>query len=358
MPILRSTWSQPAAIEVSLSYFSIYVTAPFAISRTLSRLALRRYFILVLEYSSTSIALTMSPPKIAIIGAGPAGLMLARLLQHNSIPCTVYEKEKDRHARTQGGSLDLHEGSAQLALKEAGLYEDFLKVAYPDGEVLKIYTPEGKVLLDENEKFGVGRPEQMKNRPEIDRVKLRELLLDSLDSKTVQWGRRLLRVEETSDNRYNLHFEGITETGLDVVVGADGAWSKVRSLLSDTKPFYAGVTGLDVTIVDADNRSPAEAKRVGGGMCLTIGKDRGILAQRNGNGTIRTYAFVRCPEFWHKECEIDWTQPEAAKHAMIDTHYPDWDQGAKDMILKSDEDIVVRPMYMLPIGFKWEHRTG
>lgn len=93
-------------------------------------------------------------------------------------------------------------------------------------------------------------------------------------------------------------------------------------------------------------------------MCLTIGKDRGILAQRNGNGSIRTYAFVRCPEFWHQECGIDWAQPEAAKRAMIDTHYSDWDQGSKDMILKSDDDIVVRPMYMLPIGFKWEHRTG
>ena len=72
-----------------------------------------------------------------------------------------------------------------LAHKEAWLYEEFPKVAYPDGKVLRIYTPEGKVLLDENENLGVGRPEQMKNRPEIVRVKVRDMLVDSLDEKTV-----------------------------------------------------------------------------------------------------------------------------------------------------------------------------
>ena len=87
----------------------------------------------------------------------------------------------------------------------------------------------------------------------------------------------LLRVGETSNKRYNLHPKGITKTGLDVVVGADGAWSNVRILLSDTKPFYAGVTGLDVSIADAENRSPAEAKPAEG-ICLTIGKARGVLA--------------------------------------------------------------------------------
>lgn len=84
-----------------------------------------------------------------MIGAGLAGLGTARLLQRDLISCIVYEKEKDRHVHTHGGSLDLHEGSAQLTFKEAGLYEEFLKVEYLDGEILKIYAPEGKVLLDE-----------------------------------------------------------------------------------------------------------------------------------------------------------------------------------------------------------------
>lgn len=214
------------------------------------------------------------------------------------------------------------------------------------------------MLLDENEKFGVGRPEEMKNRPEIDRVLLRGILLDSLDPESVQWGRKLLRVEDVADGKCNLHFVGCVEKGFDLVVGADGAWSKVRPLLSDVLPFYAGVTGLDVTISDADIRRPAQAKRVGGGMCLTIGENKGILSQRNGNGSIRVYAFMRVPESWHKDCGIDWTQSEPAKSIVMDGPYRDWDQGAKDMILKADEEVIIRPMYMLPVGFKWEHKPG
>jgi len=224
--------------------------------------------------------------------------------------------------------------------------------------VLKIIEPSGRVLLDENENFGVGRPAEMKGRPEIDRVLLRGILLDSIDAASIQWGRKLLRVEAAADDTYDLHFAEGVDTGFDLVVGADGAWSKVRQLVSETIPFYSGVTGLDVKVSDADNRNPALAKRVGGGMCLTLGENKGILAQRNGDGSIRVYAFLRVPETWSKDCDIDWTQSEPAKKELIDGYFEDWDQGAKDLILKSDPDVIPRPMYMLPVGFKWTPRSG
>ena len=78
----------------------------------------------------------------------------------NGISCTIYEAEADCHARTQGGTLDLHEDSAQVALREAGLYEHVLAHFRPDREVLKIYTQYGKVLIDENEKYGLERLEE------------------------------------------------------------------------------------------------------------------------------------------------------------------------------------------------------
>lgn len=271
----------------------------------------------------------------------------------------VFEIDQDRHARTQGGTLDLHEGSAQLALKEAGLYEQFLAHARPEGEVLKIYDAAGKVLMDENEGVGTKRPDAMNNRPEIDRVLLRTLLLDSLAKDSVRWGMKLLKVEPQPDGTYDLHFNNDhVETGFDIVVGADGAWSKVRPLVSDAKPFYSGISGLDVKLRDADSRHPDLGKRAGRGMCLTLGPNKGILAQRNGDGAVRVYAFMRAAESWDKDSGIDFSDMETAKKEVVERYFGDWDQGAKDMVLRSDSDTLVRSMYMLPIGLTWSSRAG
>lgn len=218
--------------------------------------------------------------------AGPAGLTLARLLQYNGIPCSVYDLEKDRNARTQGGCLDLHEGAAQVALRKAGLYEKFLEVARPEGEVLKIYDPTEQILMDEKKNPEEGRPKEMHGRPEVDRVLLRGMLLDSLEVGSMHWGHKLKQVEPVEGGKFDLVFEDSRESGFDLIVGADGAWSKVRKVVSDQMPIFSGITGIDVQISDAKRREPELAERVGEGMCLTLGPNRSILSQMNGDGYV------------------------------------------------------------------------
>lgn len=286
---------------------------------------------------------------------------MARLLQYNQIPCTVYEFEKDRHARTQGGCLDLHEGSGQVALRECGLYEQFLAVARPEGEVLKIYEPDGTLLLDEGANHGERRPDSFKGRPEVDRVELRNMLIDSLEPESLKWGYKLLCVKTDANGnslKYDLHFQNHIETGFDLVVGADGTWSKVRPIITDTRPKFSGIHGLDVKLSDIDNVDPALSKRVGMGMCLTLGNNTTVLSQRNGDGCVRSYGFMRLPEDWHNACGIDWSRPEQAKKQFVETYYEGFNQDAKDLILKADNEIAPRGMYMLPIGHKWLHRAG
>ncbi|KAI0447486.1 hypothetical protein F4803DRAFT_558854 [Xylaria telfairii] len=297
----------------------------------------------------------MTPPKIAIIGA--------RLLQVNEIPCVIFELDKDRHNRSQGGSLDLHEGSAQVALREAGLFDQFMAVARPEGEVLKIYQPDGTILLDESTGHGERRPDSFNGRPEVDRVQLRDMLIDSLNPGTIQWGRKLSAVKTTADgltSTYDLYFaDGTSETGFALVVGADGTWSKVRPLLSDTRPHFSGINGVDVKLSNIDAIDAKLSKRVGLGMCLTLGSNTNVLSQRNGDGCVRSYGFMRLTEDWANTCGIDWSRPAEAKKQFLDLYYKDFNQDSQDLILKADDDSVIpRPMYMLPIGHKWPHRAG
>ena len=89
---------------------------------------------------------TSSSPSVAVVGGGLSGLVLARILQQHNIACTVYELDATAGARRQGGLLDLHVESGQLALREAGLYEQFRRLTRPQAEALRVMYKAGTVF--------------------------------------------------------------------------------------------------------------------------------------------------------------------------------------------------------------------
>ncbi|KAH7336443.1 hypothetical protein BKA65DRAFT_34113 [Rhexocercosporidium sp. MPI-PUGE-AT-0058] len=296
-------------------------------------------------------------PRIAIIGAGPGGLTLARILQRDGIPCIIFELDDNRHSREQGGIVDLHANSGQLALKEAGLFEEFQKHSLAGAEAMKLIKADGTVCWDENDMAGI-EVSQSRDRPEIDRSQLRDILLNSVESDSVRWGKKLVRVEARG-SKYDLHFANSMEEGFDLVVGADGAWSKVRPLVTDQMPEYSGITAVELKAENVNMTKQWLSKFVGSGSLFMMDEGRMIVAQQNGNDRIRVYAGVRQPETWAKDCGIDWEQQDTARRSLADQYFGDCHGDLKRMLTEETSDgLICRSLWMLPVGFKWTHRPG
>lgn len=284
---------------------------------------------------------------------GPGGVTLARLLQVNNLSCTVFELDNPALSRSQGGSLDLHVETGQKALKEAGLFDEFNKYMRLEGAALRLISPSGDILLDLK-----GEGDRAQTRPEIDRRELRELLIKSLLPGTIQWERKLSHVETKSNGKFDLHFaDGKVEEDYDLVIGADGAWSKVRSLFTDVKPHYSGTYCFETRIEDINNRFPEIGDIIGTGSCFYIGDAKSIMAQRNGDGSVRIYAMVCVAEDWGVTSGINWEDYNTAVEELLTRHFANWNEMAKSWMRKGDE-IILRPLYMLPIGLKWSTKSG
>jgi len=283
---------------------------------------------------------------IAIVGAGPGGLALARVLHINGIDAVVYEREPSRDARGQGGMLDIHSG--QRALREAGLIEQFYAIARGEGQDMRLLTPDGTLLLQED------TPDDAPLlRPEVDRADLRNLLLDSLPEDVVRWGHAF----QSADNGL-LHFADGSTAAYDLLVGADGAASRVRALLTDARPAHIGKNVVEVGIPDIDRTHPDLAAMVGRGTFWVLGNGISLAAQRNGDGRVRIgLSFYNTAEDWFATSGIPFDDPAAARARLIDL-LPGWDPRFTALIAACDDTVVPRSMTTLPVGLTWPSTPG
>jgi 2-polyprenyl-6-methoxyphenol hydroxylase-like FAD-dependent oxidoreductase len=286
--------------------------------------------------------------KIAIVGAGLGGLVLARVLHVNGIDAVVYERESSRDARGQGGMLDLDSRTGQRALREAGLIEQFYAIARGQGQDMRLLEPDGTLLLQED------TPEDAPlARPEVDRADLRNLLLDSLPEHTVRWGHAF----ESAGNAL-MHFADGGSAPYDLLVGADGANSRVRALLTDARPTHSGQNAVELGIPDIDRTHPDLAAMVGRGNYWVLGDGRSLVAQRNGDGRVRVYlSFYDTAEDWFATSGIPFDDPAAAR-ARLTGLLAGWDPRISALIAACEDTILLRPFTTLPIGLTWPSTPG
>lgn len=287
-------------------------------------------------------------PHVTIIGAGLGGLTLARVLHVHGIPATVYEAEASPADRAQGGMLDIHDYNGQLAIETAGLTDEFRGLVLEGRQAMRILDRDGAVLHEAPDD-GTG------GRPEVQRGELRRVLLDSLPPGTVRWGHKVSATRALGDGRYEVAFAcGGTATA-ELLIGADGAWSRVRPLLSAATPAYAGTSFVETYLFDADTRHPAAAKAVGGGSLMAPAPGKGVMAHREKGGTLHTYVALCEPRDWFDA--IDFTDPAAAT-ARIAQEFDGWASELTALITDTDSAPVLRPHYALPLGHRWDRVTG
>jgi 2-polyprenyl-6-methoxyphenol hydroxylase-like FAD-dependent oxidoreductase len=294
----------------------------------------------------------MTPtPRIAVIGAGPGGLTCARVLQRHGIDVAVYERDTGVATRDQGGTLDLHAGMGQIALREAGLLEEFLRLSRPEGQSMRVMSRDGIIMVDHVAADGEDAA------PEIDRRQLRALLAESLAPGTIRWDHRLSAVTPDPAGTSRLTFANGTETEVDLVIGADGAWSRVRPLVSAAAPAYTDITFVEAHFDDVDARHPAVAELVGDGNLFAAGDHKGLIAQRNSDHHVRVYIALTTDKDWLRAAGVDPTDTAAVRRALL-TAFTGWDARLLRLIIDNDGPYVGRPLHVLPAPHTWPHTAG
>jgi 2-polyprenyl-6-methoxyphenol hydroxylase-like FAD-dependent oxidoreductase len=295
------------------------------------------------KHKSTS---ALAGKNIAIVGGGPGGLTLARLLQQGGATVVVYERDQSRSARVQGSALDLHEGSGLAALEAAGLMEAFWANHRSDLDRLRLTDASGTILHDHHRRMsGAGK------RPEIERGPLRDLLLDSLEPETVRWDCKL-ESAEMQDKQVLLCFASGTTALADIAIGSDGANSRLRGLVTPIRPEDVGISLVEMVVPAAKQTIPALWSLLGGAALMALGGERTIGMGTKPDGSVLIYAGLKTHDDTARQSFEQATNPEK-RVAWFRANFEGW-SDLWDPLFREAVSLVWRPLLTCPSDQRWD----
>jgi len=289
--------------------------------------------------------------KTAIIGGGPGGLTLARLLQQHGAAVTVYERDPDRTARQQGATLDLHDESGLRALTAAGLLDAFRAHYRPGADKVRLTDGQAAIYYDQHQEADAPTFGHEHFRPEIDRGPLRDLLIDSLTPDTIAWNSQLRALEPLTEG-WQLHFANGTTAHADLVIGADGANSKVRALVTPLLPFFTGFTVIEGNVYEAERHTPALWELTKGGKIFAFNGSKSIILSAKGDGSLAFYTGQRTTEAWLRESGINFQNPTQVA-AWFARDFADWSPVWQELFATEAAYFVPRAQYCMPLDQWW-----
>lgn len=294
--------------------------------------------------------------SIAIVGGGPGGLTLARLLQLKGADVKVFERDLNKNARVQGAPLDLHDDSGLAAICKAGLLEEFKQNYLVGADRELIVNENAEIFFSDHD----SKPEEnfghQHFRPEIDRGTLRKILLESLQPETIIWDSHFISMEK-QDKGWLLHFKNNTEFYADIVIACDGANSKIRPYITESKAFYTGITMFEGNIRQAEENAPNVNALLKGGKIMAFGKKKNLLMGQKGNGDIGFYASFKTDENWATNNGLDYND-KAQIVNWFKSAYPEWNPVWLELFENAETPFIPRPIYCIPFDQTWEAQSN
>jgi len=290
--------------------------------------------------------------KIAIIGGGPGGLTLARLLQEKGVDVKVYERDKNQEVRQQGSTLDLHEDTGLKAMITAGLLDEFKKFYRPGADKMRIANKNMEIVYDDHENRIEENFGHEHFRPEIDRGPLRDLLIASLKKENVVWNSKFTEMKP-SGNGWEIYFENGSSAYADFVIASDGANSRVRKYLTNIQPVFSGVTAIEFNVYNAQKNAPNLWNLVNDGKLFALEEGKTFFCSSKADGTLTILIGIKTEKDWLENSGVDFKNKKSVE-AWFKSEFAAWNEDWQE-ILKTDElSIIPRPMYHFPIDQYWK----
>ena len=288
--------------------------------------------------------------QIAIIGGGPGGLTLARLLQLKGVDVKVYERDLNKDARVQGSPLDMHEESGSAALRKANLFDAFTKNAIIGADKKIIVNKNAEICFSDHNAAEIHGNSDV--YPEISRGVLRKILLQSLQPETVVWNSHYISMEKQNDG-WLLHFKNGSSAYADIVIAADGANSKIRPYITNIKALYSGITMVEINVYDAEKATPHTYALLNGGKIMAFGDAKCILGGQKGKGDLGFYLSFKADENWAVNTDLDYSD-KTQLLAWFKKEYAGWSSTWHELLENSAAPFIPRPIYCMPLDQTWE----
>jgi 2-polyprenyl-6-methoxyphenol hydroxylase-like FAD-dependent oxidoreductase len=265
----------------------------------------------------------------------------------NGAHVLVYERDASQAMRDQGATLDLHHDSGLMALERAGLIGAFRRAYRVGADRMMLVDQYGTVFLED-----FGSEELGPERPEIDRGPLRDLLIDSLNPGTIVWDSQFASMEQKPEGIWLKFANGETAIA-DIVIAADGANSRIRPYITQTKAIYSGISIVEGKVCHAATAVPEIHKVLGEGKVCALGGEKSLFIGAKGDGSLAFYTGQKADEEWAQKSGIDLSS-RTAMLKWFKREFSGWSTFWDGLFVKADSRFIIRPQYFFPLDQTWE----